>query len=538
MVLKNVLKKLPGALIFMCAVSYALPFNIFPKAGTTLPTTIYPGQNLTVLYTVVNNTARTLSNNYVRYLPPNVSQVTVDPTYSDLCAATFTLGARGRANDSCTLELTVAGVVNGASTISQNHLFVCIGGTKTSCAGSPFVLNVTEPSNAVLQNLSISPNTPQIIPVNGTFQYSAIGTYSNGGFADLTSVSTWSSTNLAVATITNGLHRGIATGIAPGTTTIQASFAGLTPFITLSVRQQKAYVTNAGNNSLSVCDLAFTTCSVDSDGTFDSPKGVAVNSAYTYAYIPNRLGNTVSICPVNLDGTLGTCTAATDSSFASPQGVTVNSSASVLYVTNEGARTVSICPLASGGGSLSGTCTADSGNNTFNAPSSIVLNPSGTYAYVANYDSNSVTVCQVNTSTGLFMDSTCAESTAYQNATPHAPIGPVGTVLNAAGTYLYTSNLGLPSTSGSSTIIICSVSSLNGQLSSCNSFTNPLFNAIATNEGIEGVGIDAAGANLYITYFGNEMFICQITGSGASLGTCTTNTGGGTFNVPFSAYVH
>lgn len=121
-------------------VGHAAVFSIVPKAGTSLPTHISNGGSVTALYTVTNTTSSSHAGNYVKYVPPNTTQVTVDSTYLDLCGATFELAS----NVSCTLELNVVGAVNASDPNPRNHLFACLGGCVTCCAGTNFPLNVIQ----------------------------------------------------------------------------------------------------------------------------------------------------------------------------------------------------------------------------------------------------------------------------------------------------------------------------------------------------------------------------------------------------------
>ena len=121
-------------------IGHTAVFNITPKPGTSLPTSVTKGGSVKALYTVTNTTGSYHSGNYVKYLPPNTTQVTVDANYPDLCGATFQLASQA----SCTLELNVTGEVNGSTPDPQHHLFVCLGGCVTCCAGTQFPLNVTQ----------------------------------------------------------------------------------------------------------------------------------------------------------------------------------------------------------------------------------------------------------------------------------------------------------------------------------------------------------------------------------------------------------
>jgi uncharacterized protein YjdB len=66
-----------------------------------------------------------------------------------------------------------------------------------------------------------------------TFQFTATATYSDGTTGDVTALSMWSSSALAVAAI--DASTGLATGVALGTTTITAMFEGMTGTATLAV---------------------------------------------------------------------------------------------------------------------------------------------------------------------------------------------------------------------------------------------------------------------------------------------------------------
>lgn len=121
-------------------ISHTTVFSIVPKIGTSLPTHVTIGGSVKALYTVTNTTGRSHAGNYVKYLPPNTTQVTVDGAHLDLCGATFQLASKA----SCTLELSVKGSVNANDPNPQHHLFACLGGCVTCCAGTNFPLNVIQ----------------------------------------------------------------------------------------------------------------------------------------------------------------------------------------------------------------------------------------------------------------------------------------------------------------------------------------------------------------------------------------------------------
>ena len=87
-------------------------------------------------------------------------------------------------------------------------------------------------TNPLVISLAVSP-TAQTLPVGQTAQFTATGTYGHGSnhpssTQDETNQVTWSSSSPSVATIS---ATGLATAVAPGTTTITASINGFTGLV-------------------------------------------------------------------------------------------------------------------------------------------------------------------------------------------------------------------------------------------------------------------------------------------------------------------
>lgn len=79
-------------------------------------------------------------------------------------------------------------------------------------------------SSPTLSSIAVTPASATI-PVGGTQQFSATGTYSNGTTRDLTGQVTWASATTAVATIS---AVGLGTGLGAGQTVISATLSGVT----------------------------------------------------------------------------------------------------------------------------------------------------------------------------------------------------------------------------------------------------------------------------------------------------------------------
>lgn len=122
-------------LFLIAPLIHALPFDITPTQD--LPKEIVTEGSEAAYYTIKNNTNRTLTDNYIKYLPPNVTQIT---DYTGYCGETFDLTPSGTPGDSCTLYLVVDGPVDSSDPNPHHHLFACSGGY--SCAGTNYPLNV------------------------------------------------------------------------------------------------------------------------------------------------------------------------------------------------------------------------------------------------------------------------------------------------------------------------------------------------------------------------------------------------------------
>lgn len=181
---KSRFKRILPLIVALCAtnnsVAHATVFNIVPKAGTSLPTHVAIGGSVKALYTVTNTTGSTHAGNYIKYLPTNATQITVDTNYPDLCSASFQLASKA----SCTLELNVTGPIDASNPNPHEHLFVCLGGCTTCCAGTNFPLNVTYPIYTAIFDAGSSGTRLSffsVLPGNGGYPIiEKIGTYDDG----------------------------------------------------------------------------------------------------------------------------------------------------------------------------------------------------------------------------------------------------------------------------------------------------------------------------------------------------------------------
>ncbi len=159
------------------------------------------------------------SDGSTRNLTGMCTWVSMDPTIADVSNAggggPFG-GGRGQ----------VTAIKGGATKITAT----CMGFSDTA------MVNV---STATLMSVSVSPVTGNVV-VGGNQQFQATAIFSDGTSQNVTGVAGWTSSNSAIADVTNGggvlgFGGGQATGIVPGTATIKATYMSLSATATLTV---------------------------------------------------------------------------------------------------------------------------------------------------------------------------------------------------------------------------------------------------------------------------------------------------------------
>jgi uncharacterized protein YjdB len=120
-----------------------------------------------------------------------------------------------------------------------NGLATSVGyGTTTvtaSYAGQTATATLTVQA-PTLVSITVTPSSYTIASGTGV-QFHATGTYSDNSTLDLTNTVTWSSSNSAVATVSNTSgSQGLATSVTPGTVTITAALGSVSSTATLTVQ--------------------------------------------------------------------------------------------------------------------------------------------------------------------------------------------------------------------------------------------------------------------------------------------------------------
>ncbi len=141
-----------------------------------------------------------------------------------------------------------------------------------------------------LTSIAVTPANASIVA--GTQQqYMATGTYSDGSHQNLTNSATWTSSVTTVATVSS---TALATGVAAGTTTIQANYASVNGSTPLTVTPQSTYTITASPSSLSVAQghQGTSTITTAVRGNFNSAISLSATGAPS--------GTTVSFNPTTI----------------------------------------------------------------------------------------------------------------------------------------------------------------------------------------------------------------------------------------------
>ena len=201
---------------------------------------------------------------------------------------------------------TIASIANGIAA------GVAVGSTSITATESgitsPAVTLTVITSVSNLTSIAVTPGFPVALGVGATQQFSAIGTYTDGTTADVTSDVTWTSSNPAVATI---FANGSATGEGSGTTNITATLSGVTsPNVKLTVAAVTSImITPVASQNLDVG----ATQQFSAIGTYSNGSSANISAQVTWlssnpqvaTIYSNGLATAVAAGTANITATLG-----------------------------------------------------------------------------------------------------------------------------------------------------------------------------------------------------------------------------------------
>ncbi|MGA2571152.1 MAG: Ig-like domain-containing protein [Terracidiphilus sp.] len=153
-------------------------------------------------------------------------QFTATGTYSDGSTQNLTASVTWNSDTPAVATIATSGLATGVAAGSAN-IFAISGSITGSTA-----INVTQ---AQVVSIAVTPAIPSI-PLGTTQQFTATGTYTDNSTQDLTDTVQWSSSNAAVATISDSVGSfGLATSKAAGSTNITATSGSVYGSTTLAV---------------------------------------------------------------------------------------------------------------------------------------------------------------------------------------------------------------------------------------------------------------------------------------------------------------
>lgn len=154
-------------------------------------------------------------------VPPGVTQqYTATATYGNNTTGDVTNSVNWSTNPTSVATISSTGLLTGVALGTAT-----VKAQKSGVASTTGVLI----TNKQVSSLTIAPLTQvlSVAGVNGpmTVQYNAQATYKDGSMGDVTATSTWTSNPSSVASISS---TGLATAVAIGTATVQATNNGVT----------------------------------------------------------------------------------------------------------------------------------------------------------------------------------------------------------------------------------------------------------------------------------------------------------------------
>lgn len=185
-----------------------------------------------------------------------------------------------------------------------------------------------------LQAIQINPSNPSV-SAGLAQQFQATGKYSDGSAKDLTALVVWNSSNAAAATVSPS---GLATTVGQGTSTVSASFEGVSSATTLTVAPPNLVTIAVVPSTASIA--ADTTTTFRATGTFTDGSTQDVTNTATWS------SSSASIATVsNSVPTEGTTKGLTPGSSTITAASGKVSGAANLTVTNAALTSVAIAPV-------------------------------------------------------------------------------------------------------------------------------------------------------------------------------------------------
>lgn len=207
-------------------------------AGTTNITAAFGGQTGLAALTVSSVTLKSIA------VAPSTAVLAPASTLSYTATGTFSDGSTANVTDVVTWSSSAPNVAS-ISTFGQVTGQSAGTATITAQQGSVSGTAALVVESSALSSVTVTPASASVAEQTAT-QFNAIGTFADGSTQNLTSSVSWTSSPASIATVSNASPtKGLAAGVAPGTATITALFAGQSGGAMLTV-------TNATLSSITV----------------------------------------------------------------------------------------------------------------------------------------------------------------------------------------------------------------------------------------------------------------------------------------------
>jgi len=197
--------------------------------GTATITAAYQGKSnstATVIVTQFPLSSISVSPATVTIPQTVATQFTATGTFSDGSQQNLTSYATWATNPSSVATIATLGIATGISP-GQAFVTAVFAGIVSPTPTNP-QLTVT---NATITSIAVTPANASVT-VGAPVTYKAVGTFSDQSHVDLTSLVTWTSSDVTVATIAT---TGVASTVKPGSVTITATFNGVSGTTNLTV---------------------------------------------------------------------------------------------------------------------------------------------------------------------------------------------------------------------------------------------------------------------------------------------------------------
>jgi 6-phosphogluconolactonase (cycloisomerase 2 family)/uncharacterized protein YjdB len=426
---------------------------------------------------------------------------------------------------SSTAAVTISNVPgsNGLATGAAVGTAVILAIDPTSGLTGSTNLTVT---GASLVSIAVTPTTLSIAK-GGTQQFSAVGTYSDGSTQPLTTAAMWTSSNAAIASISNSTgSNGLASSLTAGVTSIAATLGTVTSSVTLTITPATLMSITVRSRTSASSMANRTTLQLTATGTYSDASTQDLTSSVTWSS-----SNSTVVTIGNIAGSYGLATAQTPGSatvtatyggIAATYPLTVTSAALVsIAVTptaptivngsaeqfvatgtyadgstqittttvtwNSSAPTVALFGNAAGSKGLAtaiavGTSTITAIDPTTNISGTTTLTVIE-YAYAANFGGNTLSQYTVGPTGAL---------TPMSNPTVAAGSNPFAVVVDPSSRYVYAVNFDRQSFTTASTLSQYTISQTDGSL------TPMAPPNVPTGDNPNGIAVDPLGRAVYV----------------------------------------